>query len=223
MATIGNQVSAVASLLGGRTDLNSQISNWLAAGYRDIASTVPLETLEDTEDGICVSGIGEYDYPSSARAIKALSIQVPAGSPKSSRPLYKRNVDIIDRYVGVLPGVPAVWAPFNTEIVMRPVPNDSYPFIVRFWQKPQIAATVNDTVLKVPDDWLEIITYEAQMRGYIDLQEPDKAAGIRTLLYGQGDPRKPGLIKQRLTRIQAESSNANYGMRPRITRYGWVK
>lgn len=224
MATIGDEVTVVASLLGGRTDLNSQISQWLANGYRDLASTVPFETLEETDNQVCVPNIGEYDYPSEARAIKSLTIQVPASSPASSRPLYKRNVNIIDRYIGVNPGVPAIWAPYNQQMILRPLPNDSYPLIVRYWEKVVIDADdINDTEILVPEDWLEIVEYEAMMRGYMDLQELDRAGAIRSLLYGQGDPRKPGLIKQRLTRIQAESMDANYGVRPRITRYGWTK
>ena len=79
-------------------------------------------------------------------------------------------------------------------------------------------------MINLPDDWLEILDYEAQMRGFIDLQEPDKAAGVRQLLYGNPKkPGMPGLIKQRLTRIQAEYENANYGIRPRKQRYTFVK
>lgn len=221
MATIGDRATIIVSLLGGRTDLAAQISQWLANSYRDLASTVPFEELEDSESNLTVSAIGSYDYPATARAIKSLTL-VQNTAPI---PLWKRNMTILDRYpttVGL--GVPSIWAPFGRQYFLRPVPNDSYELIVRFWQQAVIDPDdVNDTELKVPQDWLEIIDYQAQMRGYTDLQEPDKAAAIRNLLYGQGDPRKPGLIKQRLTRIQAEYSNANYGMRPRITRYGNVR
>lgn len=225
MSTIGDRVANVVELLGGRTDKATQISQWLASGYRDIGSTIPFETLEATANVLCVSGIDSYDYPEDARGIKSLTMGIPASSPTSFPPLRKRNMAILDRYTTVT-GVPSIWAPFNSQFFLRAVPNDAYPITVRYWQKVTLAVAadgttdINSTVLNVPDDWLEIIDYEAQMRGYMDLQEFDKAGAIRTLLYG--NPRKPGmpgLIKQRLTRIQAESENADYGLRPRKSRY----
>lgn len=220
MATIGSLVSTVASLLGGRTDLNTKISGWIVDGYRDIAMTIPFETLEDTSEITTVSGFDSYDYPSGARGIKSVSVSLP-GIPNSIRPLWKRNIARIDRYP-MVPGMPSIWAPFGTQIVVRSVPNGQYVLTVRFWLKPIIQETVNDTELMVPDDWLEIVTYEAQMRGYLDLQEQERAANVRSILYGQGDPRKPGLVKQRLTRIQAESMDVSYGIRPKATRYSWT-
>lgn len=220
---IGDLVTTVAKLLGGRTDLDAEISTWLANGYQDLTSTVPFETLELTQINQTVQGQDSYSYPGDARAIKALTITVS----NQPRRMYKKNIDVIDRYQVGAPAVPIVWAPFANQIVMRPFPNDTYPFIVRYWQTVQIdttdASTINPTTLLIPNDWVEIVSYEAQMRGYMDLQEPDKAAQIRTLLYGQGDPRKPGLIKQRLTQIQSESMNANYGIRPRVQRLTWVR
>lgn len=218
--TITSQVNTVVSLLGNRSDLSTKIASWIADGYRDIAMTIPLETLEETETDQTVFGIDSYNYPASARAIKSLSLFIS----NAPRQLTKRNIQIIDQYQTQNPAVPAVWAPFNNQMIVRPVPNGSYDMTIRFWQTPQIAAVVGNTILKVPPDWIEIINYEAVMRGWIDLQEMDKAANIRTLLYGNPmKPGMPGLIKQRLARIQAESSNANYGMRPRTTRYTNVR
>ena len=220
VTTVGSQVATVASLLGNRTDLNAKISQWLVDGYYDLATTIPFETLEDSEENVTVAGIDSYDYPENARAIKDLTIYVN----KAPRQLYKRNMKIIRQYQAQTTSIPAIWAPFGTQYVLRGVPNGAYPMTVDFWMWPTIAAVINSTVIQLPPDWLEIVRYEAQMRGFIDLQEPDKAAGIRTILYGNPmKPGMPGLIKQRLTRIQAEYQDANYGMRPRTTRYTNVR
>ncbi len=224
MSTIGDRVSNVISLLGGRSDISSSVSQWLASGYRDLAMSIPFETLEKTDQPLTVSGIDAYDYPADARAIKSITIGLPATNPTSFPPLRKRNMAILDRYTNV-PGVPSIWAPFNSQFFLRAVPDNAYTLTIRYWQTVTLDPDdINDTELLVPSDWEEIIDYEAQMRGYMDLQEFDKAQAIRTLLYG--NPRKPGmpgLIKQRLTRIQAEAENANYGLRPRKQRYTFSK
>ncbi len=224
MAIINDRISIVTALLGGRTDLAASISQWIASGYRDLAATIPFETLELTDSVLCVPNIDAYDYPTDARAIKSLTMGIPAAVPTQFPPLYKRNMAILDRYTNV-PGVPSIWAPFNSQFFLRAIPNDSYPLTIRYWQKVVIDPTnINNTVINVPDDWLEIIDYEAQMRGYMDLQEFDKAGAIRQLLYGNPKkPGMPGLIKQRLTRIQAEFENANYGLRPRKSRYSFSR
>ena len=230
MAIIADRVGIVASLLGGRTDISTDISRWLANSYRDLANSIPFETLEIVTNGQCLVNIDTVDYPADARAIKALSLGVPVGSPTSFRPVYKRNVAITDRYAPTPTGVPSIWAPWAQQMILRQVPNDNYPLIIRYWQLVTLdpsapTAVINATPIKLPDDWLEIVDYGAQMRGYIDLQEADRANAIHVLLYGDPGNRKknPGLIKQRLTRIQPEYEDANYGMRPRLTRYTFVK
>jgi hypothetical protein len=231
MATIGSRVSTVASLLGGRTDLNTNISGWIANTYRDLANSIPFETLEATQAPTpCVPNSDTLDYPPDARAIKSITMGFPVGLPTSQRPLYKRNAAIIDRYATTPTGVPSIWAPFGSQIVLRQVPDQPYPLTIRYWLKVTLDPTaavgvINATVINLPDDWLEIVDYGSQMRGYMDLQEPDKAMAIRTLLYGDPGNRKknPGIIKQRLTRIQAEYMDSNYGVRPRLTRYTYVR
>src|SRR5207344_1899147 len=159
-------------------------------------------------------------YPDGARAIKDITIYIN----NAPRTLFKRNMKIIRQYQAQNTSVPAIWAPFGSMYYLRGVPNGAYPIVIDFWKWPEIMATVDETVVDLPPDWIEIVSYEAQMRGYVDLQEADKAANIRAILYGNPmKPGMPGLIKQRLTRIQAEYQDANYGMRPRTTRYTNVR
>lgn len=227
--TIGDRVPIVADLLGGRTDKNDSISKWIASGYRDLAHSIPFETLEETIDDLTVFGQDTLLYPGTARAIKSITLGRPSVNPSSWTPLKKRNKAIINRYDTTKPGVPAIWAPFAQRMYLRPVPNDSYPVIVDYWVKVNVdinadVNTLNETEILLPDDWIEIVDYEAQMRGFMGLLEFDKANAIRMLLHGDPKkPKEPGLIKQRLTRIQAEYENADYGLRPRMVRYTHVR
>src|SRR5215831_804099 len=215
---IGDLVNDVADLLGNRSDINTRISKWIAYGYRDIGHAIPFEELEETDYTLLVPNLGGYDYPIGARAIKSMTMGFPAGKPTSRRPLRKRNIKILDRYNLSTPGTPSIWAPFKNQFHVRPVPDQGYPLIIRFWKKVQLdQMDINNTELLVPDDWVEIVQYQAQIRGFMGLLEFDKAAAVRTMLYGNPkQPDKPGLLKQRLTRIQAEYMDADYGFRPKL-------
>jgi hypothetical protein len=77
----------------------------------------------------------------------------------------------------------------------------------------------------MPDDWLEILDYSAAMRGLTELIEPDKAAALYNLLFGPRgentiDPKtgrpKFGLIAQRMTAMEAEYTDAFYGLPPLV-------
>jgi len=228
--TISDRLPVVRGLLGGREDKDTEIANWIANAYQSLGSSLPFETLEDTATPVTVAGTDNYPYPSTARGIKSIVIGIPAANPQSFPPLIKKNMALLDRY-GPQPGTPSLWAPFGGNYFLRQVPNDSYSLTIRFWIRPQIqrlTGTQNAdpaTTLFVPDDWIEILDYSSQLRGYMDLQEFDKAQVIRVLLYG--DPantkKEPGLIKANLRRIQAEHENNQYGLRPRIRRYAHVQ
>jgi hypothetical protein len=75
------------------------------------------------------------------------------------------------------------------------------------------------TRLLVGDDWLEIVELGAQLRGHINLGEPDKANSIQQLLFGFTQPQTgkqiPGLIAQALNRRQIMASRMDYNIRPR--------
>jgi hypothetical protein len=220
---IGDRIDTVVSLLSGRTDKNSAISSWLMNSYRELAFAVPFEELEETETVNLVPNSPTLDYPIGARAIKSVTLGYPVNNPQAALPLPKRNKDILNRYLFVKPGQTAIWAPYGEQMWFGPVPDQPYPLVRDWWRRPQPDQTdINNTLIELPDDWIEIVDYGAQMRGWIDPQEFDKAAGLRTMLWGDPDPTKknPGLIKTKLTRIQAEYMNADYGFRPKLTRYG---
>src|SRR6185369_10399407 len=111
MADIASRVTRVEFLLGNRTDIDDRIIEWLGDAYLDLGMSVPFDELEDSADDAFVADQVDYDYPETARAVKALTGFVN-GSPY---PLYKRDIRVVERFptnTGVT-GVPAIWAPFN--------------------------------------------------------------------------------------------------------------
>jgi len=220
MALIGDRVTYVTKMLGNRTDLASRISGWLVSAYIELGMGYDFEDLEDTvDDAFASGGDGVYNYPTNARAVKAITLyDIDSGAPIFLR---KKNIVLIDRQPAK-EGVPSIYAVFKKQVVVRLIPNKTYIVKWRVWMKPVIESTINSTELKLPDDWLEILDYSAALRGHVELHEADKAAQLHQLLFGantQSGRLIPGLIKQRLLMRQAESPSEEYGIRPKVRRY----
>lgn len=221
MATIGDQVATVQLMLGNRSDLAARISQWLAFGYLDLGMSYPFEELESSTDDFFQAGIGTYDYPVTARAIKTISMTIG----QAQQPIKRRDIKIIRRYnVSNQQGPPSIYGTRAKQILVRPIPDKTYPFIWDTWDLPQVdqtsTATINATNLLLPLDWIEILQYMAALRGHIALLERDKAQEIHTLLYGDPtDVVQPGLIKTKLLIHSAESYDSDYAIRPKIRAY----
>lgn len=221
MSTIEDRYDGIKFMLGNRSDLEAQIARWTANAYIELASNIPFPNLERGPDDILTaSGQDSYQYPSNAMGIIACSMLFNG----AKRAVRKKNIEYIDLYPTTQQGPPVIWAPFNMQQVFRPIPGGSYTITRRYWEKPVVnfstTDTINATTLLVPDNWLEVIDYSAALRGNIELDEKDKAQALNILLHGDPKhPEQPGIIKQRLTRIQAENMNSDYGMRMRVRPY----
>lgn len=230
MALISDRTTTVQPMIGNRTDLSARIPIWTANAYIELASNIPFPDLEATDVLSTVGSSGPqnfppandtYDYPTNAQGILSCTIIVQ----NVPYPVSKKNIEYIDQYPTLYPGRPVIWAPFNYHQIFRPVPDQSYQVIRRFWTRPVVdftsTSTINATILSLPPDWLEIVDYTSALRGFMELKDYEKAQGIRIILYG--DPKhpqdNPGLIKQRLTQIQSENMNSDYGMRMKIRKY----
>jgi hypothetical protein len=222
MAILGDSVATVQLNLGNRSDLASRISYWLAKAYLDLGMSYPFEELEDSINDTFQPTIDVYDYPATARAIKTISMSV---APNSQQPVKRKDIKVIRRYTTTnQQGPPTIYGTRAKQILVRPIPDQAYPFIWDVWLLPAVdqtsAATINASACLLPLDWIEIMEYMATLRGHIALLERDKAGEVHTLLYG--DPTnqdQPGLIKTKLLIHAAESYDSDFAMRPKTRAY----
>jgi hypothetical protein len=222
MAIIGDSVSTVQLNLGNRSDLAARISQWLAYAYIDLGMSYPFEELEASIDDMFVPTIGTYDYPDGVRAIKTISM---TAFGNSQQPVKRRDIKIIRRYnTDATTGPPSIYGTRAKQILVRPIPNQTFPFTWDVWMLPAVdqtsTSTINASTVLLPLDWIEIMQYMATLRGHISLLERDKAAEIHTLLYGDPlDQTQPGLIKTKLLIHSAESYDSDYAIRPKNRAY----
>jgi hypothetical protein len=231
---ISDRVTNVAMKLGNRQDLlqpapnssftYSRIAGWLRDAYIAIAYEKTFEQSEQTIQILTVQGQDTYSYPDNVRAIKSLVGQ----NPQSGGPITVdwKDIEYVRRYslqqiAPNLPaqGTPSIVAPWANSIVFRPFPDQSYVFFMDCWMKPVITVDILSTVLQVPDDWLEVIDYEAAVRGHVELLERDKANEIQKLLWGYTDPatgqKVPGMVNRLGNRLDAQKPYMNWGLQPK--------
>lgn len=229
--TIGDRKINVAMKLGNRADLlqpavgsvftYSRISGWLRDAYIATATCRVFEQTQTTLQFSTAAGSDTYPVPADMRAKIALT-----GYDQYNTPIImdEKNITYIRRYnsgqtgPGSAQNRPSLYCFFGSSIIFRPVPNGSFNMYLDYWQKPLIDSTLDDTELLLPDEWLEIIDYEAAVRGNAELLQEDKSRLIQELIYGFMDPTTqhyvPGLIERLQNREQAQSPYKDYGLQP---------
>jgi hypothetical protein len=233
--TINQRLINVAMKIGNRQDLlqpapgsnynYSRIAGWLRDAYIAIAACRSFEQAEQTTQFTTVQGQDTYLFPAGARAIKSIEGYRPDGTPVQVE--YK-NMQYIRRYnAGTLPGVtptqqgpPSIYTYWGSTIIFRPVPDSTvYTFFLDSWLWPNITSDIVSTILQVPMEWLEIIDYEAAVRGNAELQQSDRSREMQELLYGFKDPATgrftPGIIERMQNRDEAQKPFQDYGIQPK--------
>lgn len=232
--TISNRKVPVAMKLGNRQDLlqpaigsgatYSRVSGWLRDAYIAVSTVRTFEQTEVTYNFQTVQGGDTYQLPWQVRALKSFE-----GYDSSGTPIHVmwKNMAYIRRYnpgnVG-MPGTgsfqsrPSIYTIWGQNIVFRPTPDDAYTFYLDAWQRPLITQDVDSTQLLVPDEWLEVVDYEAAVRGNAELQQEDKSRNMQELLYGFTDPTTgrfvPGIIERMESREESSAPYVDWGIQP---------
>lgn len=119
------------------------------------------------------------------------------------------------------PGQPFKWYRYGDNIGFVPVPDQTYQVQARIYkQHPINTVSLPATVVLIADDWREMLILAAVMRGFIELNEFEKASKLKVLLYG--DPKKPdepGLMYKRKKRRDKEMWRRQQSLSPRVRRY----
>jgi|SRR5215472_2056861 len=238
MYTISDRRGIVQVYLSNRADLavksstlpspfnnRPMIDHWLMESYLDLGNNYDFEDMEVGPFFTACAGdnITQYiPFPGDVRAIKQVMIS-PTFDNRWYPLLGPKNIKVITRTTIVSPGRPSQWARFGYNLWFDRIPDRSYPIMLFYWQKPQIVydssltsqSDVDTTPLLMPDDWLEILDREAELRGWIYLQNNDKINRARTLIYGDPkDPTNPGLIKEKQMCRTAERIDQDYAFDP---------
>jgi hypothetical protein len=122
------------------------------------------------------------------------------------------------------PGVPAYFTRYGTQIMIAPIPQDSFPIFLRYQVEHPFSnpPTGGDPFL-LDNDWREIAEYAAAERGATVLRMMDYAAQYHTTLFGDpeferttGGKGMPGIIFRKITQIETDSQAHMKSIRPMV-------
>lgn len=236
MATIANlidgsdpQYPGVIPKLSSNSSVNTiDAQRWLVSAIRNITASYPFDEL-------CVYGplvpltIGQnvytvdtflpIGYINKVTRIDSFILQVSPGSSANTSfiPLKWRTVSFM-LPLAQIDGMVLFYTDYGTSNVITPGkqqilfafrPVQSYLVGAAFQGKHQFAPSIPDTIVMVPDEWLDVIVGAAALIGAEELRMSDKQGQLKQELYGDPDNRaEPGLIK-RLVSARAQFSNIN--------------
>lgn len=130
------------------------------------------------------------------------------------------------------PSLPVSWYRFGNAIGFDPTPNRNYLTQASYQQQHPItdwfnsSGLLNTTIIKMSQEWFEIIEWLAAARGFAELLNYPRAEEVHNMVWGRPDPEKagerlPGLITNVKSRRQSERWLEQQPLRPVIRGTTW--
>jgi hypothetical protein len=202
--------------IAGNTDYRDEFSELEILGplFNLTGSTTPSLSVQEYDESNII--------PTGDINMATLDILIWRDPPKNSvrQKLDPSHYQEVDKSQ-VSPGVPTKWYRFGGSIGFQSTPDKNYQIQARVLRQHPIAdAALQTTVILLPRDWNEILEWAAAERGFMEMQEFEKASGIHTLLYGDPKyPTKPGLIAGRKKKRGREAHRTTGRLRPIVQSY----
>lgn len=236
MATlISDLVTEVMAKLENRTDATTQAraAIWIRDALLEIGAN---PTLRDDFKELEVQGptfvltalTREYAetniLPATTASIATLDIILwtdPPGNTNTIR-LNPTHYQEADRYTQLTKSQPTDWYRFANNIGFIPTPSLAYQVQARIMQMHPLSGTLASTTILLPVDWNEVLVWSAVERGFMELLEFEKAAGVHKMLFGDPKrPGEPGLMYSRKKTRKREGFRDSVGLRPIVRGYGY--
>lgn len=242
--TIANLEAETIRKLENDTSANADVDRWLRdslieiAGNPDYRDSFPeLEEFGPTFNliggpiGTSIQEYAETNFiPIGDFLIKTLDFLLWIDFPTNTRSIQLIHTDFqdTDKFQS-FPSQPTMFYRFGLSIGFEPPPDKNYQVQARIMRRHPItdyfnaSGLLNTTVLLLPNEWFEILEWCAAMRGYMEKLNYERAAQIRTMIWG--DPSKPndnpGLIASIKTKKRAEAWLQTGSLRPVIKQSCW--
>jgi hypothetical protein len=228
--TIASLSPEVVLKCENRTTDVSRTYQWLWESLKEITSSGELRGEFDQLEQLGVpynltAGSREYSFSTlllpSDYNDGTLNIRLWIDFPTNQ--VYRR-LDMIsyqeaDNYANN-PGKPTAWYRFADIYGFDLIPDSPYQIQARYLVQPPQASPIQNTAIVTPRDWDDVLVLMAAQKGFIELNQYEKAQALWQILHG--DPRdqtRPGLIFSRKKRYQREAWRKEKPLRPYVGRY----
>lgn len=236
--TFSQLESEVLSRVENRTSDTSRADVWLRDALLEItADPVLRDEFDELEvlgplfnltgaASVAAGAVQEYAFsnflPANVININTLDIVLWTDFPTNTSQIRLettsyQEADLVTRFTGQ----PVKWYRFADTCGFVPVPNKNYQTQARIYQMHPINdGNLSQTQILIARNWNEVLVWAAALRGFMELLQFEKAAAIRTLLYGDPkDKDKPGLLYGRKKRRMKENFRTQVALRPIVRSY----
>jgi hypothetical protein len=239
---IEDLIPGVVDKLRGRSDLStyggipgSDIPSWIYLAIKDLTPSYPFEELIMKGPYVnFIVGQAEYlvnyflptDDTRWTQVRSFFRFFVTDNPPRTQatntvgNQLKTRTTPVVEP-MSTIPGIPQYWNQNGNTLLFGFQPDQAYTVFMRY-QRPHPFDTDNLPASQVymPDDWREIITYAAAIKGcdYLGMND----VGMRYYQLLHGDPKNPGsigLLQARGSQMRRNLSNNERQMVPVVRRF----
>jgi hypothetical protein len=229
MATIGDLGSEVVKKVENRTSDLTRTYQWVKEALWELSSSGELRDEFDELEVlgapfVLTPGVREYDFSNLALPNDyndgTLDIRLWRDPPTNSIffRLNSMSFQQADNYYNK--GMPSAWYRFADMFGFDMIPEASYQVQARYQRQHPISNPIESTTVLLPNDWLDVTVLVAAHKGFIELNEYEKAEALHTILFG--DPRgngKIGVIQRRKKRFEREAWRKEQPLRVMVPRY----
>lgn len=200
----------------GNTDLRDDFDQLEVLGpVFNLTASVPTALVQEYAFSNIVPA-GDYN-----QATLDILIWIDYPNNTIRRKLNPKHYQYTDRYQPLI-GTPLDWYRFGDNIGFNPVPDKAYQVQARLLRQHPIQWNMLEaTQILLSVDWNEILVLVAVEKGWLELEQYEKASAVHTLLYGDPKyPDKPGMVNGRKKRRQQENWRQQRTLSPIKRRYG---
>lgn len=230
--TINSLVPSVIRKVENRVNDTAAVVEWLVDALIEITMDQQLrnDLIELEVLGPQVSlTIGQQEYPDST-FVASLDVNQESADymiwqdPPTNQiriKLLPTTYQETDKFVTVN-SLPVKWYRYGYNIGFYPIPDQTYQVQGRYLKLHPINLTApGNTVILLSQNWFEILKLSAAQKGFLELEEYEKADSIGRLLRGDpDDPKKsPGMLYGRKLQREREAWRTEQRLAPMIHNY----
>lgn len=232
MAIIKDLVTSVVAKLANRVDAAEGAPVWIKRTIQEMTESYPFIELEEIGPTVqFISGQAIYNKTFFTKgAVKStmfneLAVYIDYPTNSKTNPMFFRELQVVSP-MSQIPGLPCFWTQHADDLIFGLNPNNPYSAYARYQREHPFDLIIENTTIKMPGSWEELIEYGAAERGAIELRMLDYVTMYHAVLFGDpefelssGAKGKPGLIFRRLSQHDRNSSNNAKQLPPQQRRY----
>lgn len=237
-------VPGVIRKLRGRTDLTDTIPIYIKKAVIEFSQNYEFDELRYTgplsnfQTNLSQYPIDAFTQPSHSKITFIVSwfcffgTSGTIGGIGSSNPtgnvLKYRQPRVVEN-MSVIPGIPVVYTQVGEQknistIIVGYCPNLNYATYMRYqiehpFPEDESTNIIASTRIQMPNDWQDLLEYAAAEKACDDIGMLDVGTLFHQKLYGNPSKGTPGLIVEKLSTQQRESTYNNRQLRLQVKRY----